>query len=124
MAGCKLDVICKHFVLESFTECVRKGMCKFFTEGDKAIGGGKAAEEKRHYKKRAKTAPDDDNTDIGDCNITEKQFKKARKKISNAKQNKGIDENQEKALESLKGVKYKNATAAQKEQIIGIAKDL
>lgn len=42
MAGCKFDVICKHFVLTSFTECVRKDMCKFFAEGDKAMGGARA----------------------------------------------------------------------------------
>ncbi len=87
-------------------------------------GSGPGQKPKRHYKKHAKIAPDDDNADIANCDITEKQFKKARKKISNAKQNKGLDENQERALASLKGVKYKNATAAQKEQILNIAKAL
>ncbi len=40
MPGCKNDTICKHFVLTGFTECLRKDICKFYAEGDKAIGGG------------------------------------------------------------------------------------
>ena len=118
MPGCKLDVICKHFVPESFTECVRKNMCKFFDEGDKAVGGGSSPKEKRHYKKRAKPDPDDDSTDIGESKITPVQYESARKKIANAKYHDKLNENQVKALESLKGLRFKTMAAAQSEGFI------
>jgi len=123
MAGCKNDVICKHFVLTSFTECVRKDICKFFDMGDKVVAVSTAKPVKRKYTRKGK-ADFDDKIDPDDSGITEKQFKKARKKIANAQQNGKLDENQKLALSSLKGVRFKNATAAQKEQVINMARDL
>jgi hypothetical protein len=79
--------------------------------------------KKRKYTHHAK--PDtNDEAGISDCEITEKQFMKARKKIINAKQRGKLDENQELAFKSFKGLHFKNMTAAMKEQIVNMAKDL
>lgn len=121
MQGCKNDTICKHFVLTSFTECLRKDICKFYAEGDKAIGGGSAEKPKRHYKRRAKPDSDDDG-DITESAITEKQFKKARKKLDRLERLGKLDENQIKALESYKGKHYKTLTDVQRQQIVSMAK--
>jgi cytochrome oxidase Cu insertion factor (SCO1/SenC/PrrC family) len=84
-------------------------------------GGGKP---KRHYKKRIKAADSDAGLyeDVETGKITEKQFKKARKKLSNADQNGKLDENQKLALKALKGIRFKTASDGQKEQIMNMAK--
>lgn len=118
--SCKQDKVCKYFVLTSFTHCLREDICKFYEE---VVTDG-PAKQKRKYKKRAGKS-DEDIDSIPESNgVTEKQFKKARKKIANAQQNHKLSENQELALKGLKGLRYKTMTEAQREQVVNIAQEL
>lgn len=104
---CPITTICKHHVAPEIEKVTRPYK--------------KRAYKPRTYKKRVKY-----NKAPGpiESKITKKQINKAKKKIMNAKRNKGISDNQDAAFNALKGIRFKNLTDSMKEQIIGIANDI
>lgn len=118
---CIHQEVCGHFFTKDQPDlCAVNNVCKYYESLIKEkISTDKAS--KRRYTKRGK--PDDDAV-VNEDGITEKQFKKARKKIANAQQQKRLSDNQKLALTTLKGLRFKTMTEAQREQIVSIAKDL
>lgn len=121
---CSHKIVCKHFAAlgsDPDSPCPITETCRFYATPDL----DPPRKGKRPYKKRiVSDLTLHDDMDIDTSGITEKQFKKAKKKIVNARQNKGLTDNQESALKAMKGLRFKKMSVAQKEQIISIAKDL
>ncbi len=134
MRDCVKKDVCRHLIaLDGNLEaCAATETCRFILEAVESkkekpatrTYKKKGEATKRHYKKRTESAPPLHEPIDDDSGITEKQFKKAKKKIINARQNKGLNENQERALESMKGLHFKSLNGTQKQQILNIAKDL
>ena len=118
---CIHQEVCSHFFTKDQPDlCAVNNVCKYYESAVATkISTDKAS--KRRYTKRGKT---DDDVVVNEDGITEKQFKKARKKIANAQQQKRLSDNQKLALTTLKGLRFKTMTEAQREQIVSIAKDL
>ena len=122
MKACFHECVCRHLVALGYAlnrPCPINEICKFYA-GAPEDKKGKAA--KKPCKRRLESDPPIE--DIDTSGISEKQFKKAKKKIENARQNKGLTENQESALVPMKRLRFKKMTGEQKKQIVNIANDL
>ncbi|HUU39347.1 MAG TPA: hypothetical protein VMW42_00250 [Desulfatiglandales bacterium] len=120
--ACIHKCVCRHLVASDSDPdgyCAVTEVCRFYVpehDGTKPV--------KRAYKKRLVSDPPINEELEDDSGITEKQFKKAKKKIQNAKQNKGLNDSQKRALKAMKGLRFKSMSGAQKQQILNIANDL
>lgn len=88
------------------------------TAGEKGKIDKNRKPTRRKYRRRAKEEA------VAEDGITKQQFIQAKKKVVNAKQNKGINENQEAALTAIKGLHFKKISEVQKQQVLNIANDL
>lgn len=147
MKKCIHEEICKHAhvliidkELENF--CKHAEFCKHYEAPEEKVEaqieptGKKTGKKKRQYNKKKKPEQNikpkqniEQTAEVshvaGDtCNITQKQFRSAKKKISNTRQNKGLNEDQNLALSAMKGKSFEKLSSHQKQQIISIAKDL
>ena len=124
MKACFHECVCKHLIalgVDPGSPCPIVETCKYHAAADLC----KPKEGKRPYKSRLKSDPTlHDDADIDTSGITEKQFKKAKTKIANAKQMGKLNENQKSALKAMKGKRFKKMNATQKQQIVSIANDL
>ncbi len=129
MKACFHKTVCKYRIA-SDTDldglCAIAETCKFCvgTGPDELKKGKKKEAVKRHYKKRGEVAAPAQESTEDHSGITEKQFRKAKLKIAYARQHKKLTENQEKALEAMKGLWFGKMNEEQKRQIISIANDL
>ncbi len=138
MKACFHKGVCKHLIVlgdEPDGPCAIVEACKFYVgmDSDELKKGKKEKTAKRHYKKRGpkpgkrkytKRVKEPSEEELHDDGISKKAFDKAKKKIINAKANKGINENQERAFDMTKGLRFTKMNQGQKQQIIDIAKDL
>ena len=124
MKACFHECVCRHLGVLNIKPddaCPIIETCKYHAKPDL----DEPKKGKRQYKRRIQSDQTiRQDTDIDTSGITEKQFKKAKKKIVNVKQNKGLDENQELALKAIKGLHFKKMSGIQKQQIMDIADDL
>ncbi len=134
MKDCVKKDVCRHLIaLDGNLEvCAATETCRFILEVPEskkekpAKRSYKKKDEatKRHYKKRTESDPTLHEPVEDNSGITKAQYKKAKKKITIARQNGKFDENQELAFGPMKGKHFNGLTGAQKKQIVSIAKDL
>lgn len=115
---CKQDTICMLFRPVEADECHWKRICKYYEDLITSITPG--PKKKRTYTKRSSET----FIDQGEEMVSRKDFDKARTKIQNARYTKKLTDNQERALETLKGLRFTTMSEAQKHQILNIANDI
>lgn len=114
----------------SLQECLRAELCKFaekepcihvcyckyyeVTEPQKKAGPGRKRKDVPHHKA--------ENPDVEyEGKVTKSMLLKARIKLANLKQQDKLDENQVRALDATKGLRFSKMTDTQKAQVVRMA---
>lgn len=127
MEKCIHEEVCRYKTEEAGQRCGNTEICKHCDDGSCGVVVKKHHKAgvwhpKAHKAHKAEDPNDDEGT--GEEGISEKEFKRAKKQVEYFMKSGKLTDNQQLALDTIKGKHFKNLPEVQRKQMLDIAKDV